>query len=219
MAETSRPTLFGYGASTFTRMARVAFEEKGVDHDFVAVASWDGYRKDPAHLGLHPFAKVPVLRHGAETITETLAIVAYVDEAFDGPALQPATPIERARMRELISTTISYAWPAWVRVLATERLFQPLVGAPSDEARIRAAAAEARRAAEAAAARRRRRGGAPRDLAAAGIVGAGWNKAATPEGAEILRAAPAFRAWWARMTQRPSVAKVAPKTDWSNPPR
>ncbi len=88
-----RPILYGYGASTYVRTALLAFEEKGVEYDFVTVASWDGYRKDPAFANLHPFAKVPILDHREARIYETLAICTYVDEVFDGPSLQPIDPL------------------------------------------------------------------------------------------------------------------------------
>ena len=40
----------------------------------------------PEHLALHPFNRVPILRHGDFTVYETSAIASYIDEAFEDRA-------------------------------------------------------------------------------------------------------------------------------------
>lgn len=83
----------GVAPSTYTRTVRLACEEKGVSH-----------RLEPVEFGsdrlrsLHPFSKIPILEHGKVRVFETLAITRYVDEAFKGPALQPADARGRAVM-------------------------------------------------------------------------------------------------------------------------
>jgi hypothetical protein len=62
----------------------------------------------PKHLALHPFDRVPTLRHGDFMLYETSAIVAYIEELFPTPALQPDTPQGRARMNQWISAVNSY---------------------------------------------------------------------------------------------------------------
>ena len=129
-----RPVLYGYEGSTYTRMARLALELKGVDHDFVEVAAWDGTEKIPEHKGRHPFGKVPVFCHGSFEIYETAAITRYVDECFPGPPLQPVDARGRARMHQIICVHDNYIQPCWVRILASEIHFNPLYGTPVDEA-------------------------------------------------------------------------------------
>jgi glutathione S-transferase len=41
----------------------------------------------PEVVAIHPFGKIPVMRHGDVTLAESRAICGYVDRAFDGPAL------------------------------------------------------------------------------------------------------------------------------------
>lgn len=73
-------TLHGWRHSLYTQAARVVLAEKGVAY---ALAELDPFT-DPqaARTAGHPFARVPVLRHGAFRLFETQAIAAYADAAF-----------------------------------------------------------------------------------------------------------------------------------------
>ena len=56
-----------------------------------------------AHARLHPWKRVPVMRHGDVTLIETSAIARYVDEIGEGASLLPATPAARGAMEQWIS--------------------------------------------------------------------------------------------------------------------
>lgn len=84
--------------------------EKGVDYELLPIAYGS-----PEHRALHPFAKIPVLQHDGHTVTETLSIVGYLDEAFDGPELQPADLGERTQMREWMGLCADYVYRLVVR--------------------------------------------------------------------------------------------------------
>jgi glutathione S-transferase/GST-like protein len=53
----------------------------------------------PAYLKVNPRGQVPALVHDGRVYTEGMTINEYIDEAFDGPPLRPADPVERWRMR------------------------------------------------------------------------------------------------------------------------
>lgn len=53
----------------------------------------------PAYLKINPRGQVPALVHDGRVYTEGMTINEYIDEAFDGPVLRPADPLERWRMR------------------------------------------------------------------------------------------------------------------------
>ncbi|MCB9762397.1 MAG: glutathione S-transferase family protein [Alphaproteobacteria bacterium] len=101
----SQLTLYGFAPSTYTRTARMACVEKGVPYDLQPSALGK-----PAYAALHPFHKMPALTHGDVRLFETMAIIRYIDEAFDGPALQPSTPAARARMAQWESVVSSYTY-------------------------------------------------------------------------------------------------------------
>ena len=125
--------LHGFPASTYTRTARLAAEEKGLAYSVVDPAmGTDGYQ------ALHPFGKMPAMTHGDVHLFETFAIARYFDEAFDGPALQPADPAARAVMTQWVSAYIDYLYPTIVRGLIDPRLVFPQRGVPVDEETLKA---------------------------------------------------------------------------------
>ncbi len=131
----SKPTLYGPAYSTYTRSARLAMEEKGVDYDLVEVDFLQGPM--PAEqIERHPFAKVPALQHNGFKLYEVTAIGRYIDEEFDGPALQPSDSKERARMNQIISILDSYTYSCTVVQLVIQRLVMPMLGNQPDEAAI-----------------------------------------------------------------------------------
>jgi glutathione S-transferase len=137
-------TLFGARYSVYVRAVLMALETKGVTYAietvdiFSADADLDAYRK------LHPFLRIPALRHGDFVLFETAAINRYVDEAFMGPALQPAATENRARMTQIMSMTDAYAYRALVWDVYVERVSKPLEGKPTNEALIAQALPKAR---------------------------------------------------------------------------
>ncbi|WP_162906496.1 glutathione S-transferase family protein [Algihabitans albus] len=117
------PVLYGADYSVYTRIARLAFAEKGVAYDFETLDIFAKETAPPAWYGtLHPFAKIPALRHGELQLYETQAILRYIDAAFAGPALTPDAPPDIGRMAQVMSVADSYAYPRLVwGILVPER--------------------------------------------------------------------------------------------------
>ena len=130
-------SLFGLTRSVYTRIARLALEEKGVPYDLVEVEIFGEHGVPRSHFERHPFGRIPVLRHEAFTLYETSAITRYVDEAFPGPALQPSEAIARARMNQVIGILDSYAYQPMVWGLFVQRVRIPLNGGVPNEDQIK----------------------------------------------------------------------------------
>ena len=124
--------IYGVAPSTYARTARMAFHEKGVAHTFEEIDFGSGELKT-----LHPFGKVPAMRHGDVVLYETLAIGTYADDAFDGPALQPSNAHDKAVMLQWFSAYVDYIYPALVTDIVVERLAKPRRGETPDEEKIK----------------------------------------------------------------------------------
>lgn len=122
--------LHGYQYSVYAWIAHFALHEKGVDYRWVEV---DPFAADLSadYLALHPFGRVPTLVDGDFTLFETTAITRYVDEAFDGPVLQPSAPRLRARTNQILSIVDSYVYWPLVRQVFSHGVMAPRIGRPS----------------------------------------------------------------------------------------
>lgn len=90
--------LHGFPASNYCNMVSLALLEKGVAHEDVRIYTG----QDEAMLAKSPMGKVPFLETEQGFISETNIILDYIEETQSEPALYPADPYDRARVRELI---------------------------------------------------------------------------------------------------------------------
>ncbi|MCB1378256.1 MAG: glutathione S-transferase family protein [Alphaproteobacteria bacterium] len=141
----SIPVLYGAGYSVYVRAALMALEAKGIPYERVSVDVFADTGAPPELLALNPFGKIPAFRHGDLVLYETIAITRYVDEAFDGPALQPEDIGQRARMTQLISMADSFGYRPLVWDIYVESTLRVAEGKIPDLERIEAALPKARR--------------------------------------------------------------------------
>jgi glutathione S-transferase len=126
--------VYGFQRSTYVNIVRLVLTHKDVPYFFHDLEPVMG---KPEHLALHPFNRVPILKHGDFTVYETSAIASYVDEAFEGPRLTPQDVRKRARMNQWMSAVNSYYYPYMIYHVTHERLVYPELGIASDEKVVR----------------------------------------------------------------------------------
>ena len=132
-------TLLGLRISVYTRIARLALEEKGIEYDLreVDIFADDGPPAD--YLALNPFGTIPTLLHGDFVLYETAAINRYIDEISPGISLQPSLPAERARMNQIIGLLDAHCYRPMVWDVYVQRVVVPTAGGVADEDCIAAA--------------------------------------------------------------------------------
>lgn len=116
--------LYGFWRSVATYRVRVALALKGlawVEHPVDLLA---GEQFAATFSGLNPQSVVPVLVVDGRPLTQSMAIIEYLDERYPSPPLLPADPLSRAEVRSFAMIAVSDAHPLQVpRVrnsLATE---------------------------------------------------------------------------------------------------
>jgi glutathione S-transferase len=221
-----QPVLFGAAYSVYTRIARLALLEKGVAHAFEEVDIFDPAGPPEGYLERHPFGRIPSFTHDGFALFETAAIARYVDEAFPGPPLQPATARGRARVAQIVGILDSYGYRPMVWDIFVERVRRPQQNEQSDEAGIAAAVVNADRCLGVL---EGLMAGSPwlagdalslADLHAAPMIA--YLRAA-PEGAMLMAKHLRLAVWWERIAARPSMRAtpsplIPEPTDAPEPP-
>ena len=90
--------IIGIPQSNYVWAVRMVCEEKGVPYDYKPERP-----HTPAVDAIHPFGKVPVMRHGDLELCESKAIATYIDRVFDGPKVIPEEPKAAARVEQWVS--------------------------------------------------------------------------------------------------------------------
>ena len=92
--------LHGYFRSSAAWRVRIALNLKGVGVEHVSHHLRHGEQRDAAYLALNPQGLVPTLElDDGIVLTQSLAIIEWLDETHPQPALLPKDPLERARVR------------------------------------------------------------------------------------------------------------------------
>ena len=92
--------LHGYFRSSASYRVRIALNLKGLDADHLSHHLRRGEQRDPAFLALNPQGLVPALQDDTGAVlTQSLAIIEWLEETRPQPALLPKDPLRRARVR------------------------------------------------------------------------------------------------------------------------
>jgi len=152
-----------------------------------------------------------VFEHDGFMLYETQAILRYVDQAFAGPALQPADVHEAARMNQILAVVDSYLFKSWSGEIGLERLIAPkYFGRPTNFEVVEAAVPMARCCAEALEAL----------ISGPYLTGESYSLAdirlmphfdwfrRTPEGEAILAGKSRLAQWFAHVSERPGAKEI-----------
>jgi maleylpyruvate isomerase len=91
--------LHGYFRSSASYRVRIALNLKGLSADHLPHHLRKGEQRDPAYLAINPQGLVPTLDDGGAILTQSLAIIEWLDETHPEPPLLPQDPLRRAKVR------------------------------------------------------------------------------------------------------------------------
>src|SRR5919112_5226732 len=100
----SRPILYDYYRSSAAYRVRIALNLKGVDYESRQVNLAEGEQKQAEYRALNPQGLVPMLEIDGLRLTQSLAIINYLDMRYPNVPLIPAMAAERAHVVAMAMT-------------------------------------------------------------------------------------------------------------------
>ena len=94
-------TLYTYFRSSAAYRVRIALNLKGLDYDssYVHLLNNGGEQYSATYTSMNPQQRIPALDVDGSLLTQSLAIIEYLDETHPEPALLPGDAIQRSRIR------------------------------------------------------------------------------------------------------------------------
>jgi len=101
--------IIGAPQSIFVRSVRMVCAEKAVAYRFTPARP-----HSPEVDCIHPFGKIPVMRHGGFTLFESKAISTYIDRAFPGPKVIPEDATVCGQVEQWVSVLNTTIFPSFI---------------------------------------------------------------------------------------------------------
>lgn len=93
--------LYNYFRSSAAFRVRIALNLKGIAYESTFVHLAKGQHREPAYGAVNPQALLPALEDEGNLLTQSLAIIEYLEETRPAVPLLPRDPVGRARVRSL----------------------------------------------------------------------------------------------------------------------
>ena len=200
--------IIGIPQSTFVRVVRMVCEEKGVPYELKPAGP-----HSPEINALHPFGKVPGMRHGDVELCESQAIANYIDRTFDGPKVIPQDPKQAAEVEQWVSLINTVVDPVWIRTYLLNYIFPKGKDGKPDRAAIEGALPAMRKQADIldkAVAKSGHLAGNGFTLADIDLMPILFYVRQFPEGGEIIKSTKNLEGYFARHSARPSFKNTMP---------
>ena len=91
--------LYTFFRSSASFRVRIALNHKGLTYEHAGVSLPKGEHLEAGYKSVNPQGLVPALEDGGRLVTQSLAIIEYLDEVHPGPKLLPVAPLDRAYVR------------------------------------------------------------------------------------------------------------------------
>lgn len=111
--------LYAVGPSSACERVRIAMEFKGIEHETHFISSL----RSRDYLKVNPQGLMPALKIGDRIVSQSMAMLEYLEEVYPEPALLPTDPVDRAQVRAFCQIIASDIHP-----VATNRMRTKLKG-------------------------------------------------------------------------------------------
>lgn len=204
--------LIGYRYSVYTRIVRAALIEMALEAEYREVNPFDD-PLDPLLTEHTVLRRVPVLTHGGFTLTETGAILRYLDAIGPGLSLVPGPAKQAARMAQVIGIVDFYGYVPLVRQVFSNAVFAPRMGETPDQDALTQGLRDARpvlQSLDRIAAEGYQLDGTDISLADLHLAPMMAYFTMADAGTEMLREYPALLRWWQGVSDRTSLLQTDP---------
>ena len=105
--------LYNYWRSSASHRVRIALQLKGLSYEYVPVhlGAGEGEQFSAAYRALNPQSRVPSLESADGILTQSMAILEWLEETHPEPALLPRSARERARVRAMAQLLVADIQP------------------------------------------------------------------------------------------------------------
>src|SRR5437868_15485645 len=93
-----KPVLYDYWRSSAAYRVRIALKLKGIDYESRQVDLREGEQKAAEYRSLNPQGFVPMLEIDGHRLTQSVAIINYLDIKYPNPPLLPVLAADRAQV-------------------------------------------------------------------------------------------------------------------------
>jgi glutathione S-transferase len=210
----TKPEIIGSIRSTYTRVVCMVCEEKGIEYVLTETPL-----RAPEIFAIHPFGKMPVLRHGDFVLFESKAIADYLDRSFPAPYVFPSEPRLDALTEQWVSLVNTLIDRTFIRTYLYAYIAPKTADGGPDRQVIEAvmpALREQMGVLDRAVAQNGYLVGEQFTFADINLLPILYRVRQAPEGAEALAAATHLARYYERHAARPSFTSTIPP---SGPPR
>jgi glutathione S-transferase len=209
-----KPQIIGSLRSLYTRVVLMVCIEKGIEYQLT-----ETLLGAPELFAIHPFGKMPLLRHGDFELCESKAIATYLDRSFPGPQLIPSEPRLAGLVEQWVSLVNTVIDGTLTRTYLMAYAMPKTADGKPDRQTIDAVLPSVReqiRILDEAVAKTGHLAGEQFTLADINLMAELYWPRQLPEGAEAFAAAAHLTAYYERHAARPSFQATIPP---QGPPR
>ncbi len=113
-------TLYGCRTSSATNRVRIALRLKNATYQYVEVDLQQGEHLTSSYRELNAQKKLPLLSHNDQRVTQSLAIIEYLNDTHAGHDILPRDPLQRAACRSFASLFAADYHPLIIRRVADQ---------------------------------------------------------------------------------------------------